>query len=62
MDRLEAFASLNGPRFYALPVNEEKLTLVRRPWTVPGAVQVEGSMPVKPFLAGETVEWGLAET
>ena len=62
LDRLEAFASLNGPRFYALPVNEEKLTLVRRPWTVPGAVQVEGSMPVKPFLAGETVEWGLAET
>lgn len=29
LDRLEAFASLNGPRFYGLPANEERITLVR---------------------------------
>lgn len=27
LDRLEAFASLNGPRFYGLPVNEESIRL-----------------------------------
>ena len=27
LDRLEAFASLNGPRFYGLPANEERITL-----------------------------------
>lgn len=27
LDKLEAFASMNGPRFYGLPVNEEKITL-----------------------------------
>src|SRR3546814_12285407 len=29
LDRLEAFASLNGPAFYGLPVNPGKLTLQR---------------------------------
>jgi dihydroorotase len=61
LDQLEAFASLNGPRFYALPVNTRTVTLARRPWTVPDTVAVEGSKPVKPFLAGATVEWQLAD-
>jgi dihydroorotase len=61
LDQLEAFASLNGARFYGLPVNEQTVTLARRPWTVPEAVPVVGSKPVKPFLAGETVDWRLAD-
>ena len=61
LDQLEAFASLNGPRFYGLPVNEQTVTLVRRPWTVPDTITVEGSKPVKPFLAGETVDWRLVD-
>jgi dihydroorotase len=61
LEKLEAFASLNGPRFYDLPVNEKMVTLVRQPWTVPDAVTVEGSNPVKPFLAGETVDWRLID-
>ncbi|MCY1236746.1 Dihydroorotase [compost metagenome] len=27
LDKLEAFASLNGPTWYGLPVNEETITL-----------------------------------
>ena len=30
LDKLEAFASLNGPAWYGLPVNEEKITLEKR--------------------------------
>ncbi|PKR55230.1 dihydroorotase [Thalassospira marina] len=30
LDKLEAFASLNGPAFYGLPVNEAKITLEKR--------------------------------
>ncbi|HYC14072.1 MAG TPA: dihydroorotase [Stellaceae bacterium] len=56
LDRLEAFASLNGPRFYGLPANEEKVALVRKPWRVP---EITG--PVKPFLAGEEVGWTLEQ-
>jgi dihydroorotase len=61
LDQLEAFASLNGPRFYGLPVNEETVTLARRPWTVPDAVPVAGNQPVKPFLAGQIVDWQMVE-
>ena len=42
LDRLEAFASLNGPRFYGLPANEEKVTLHAKPLEVPDRVEVPG--------------------
>ena len=58
LDRFEAFASLNGPRFYGLPVNEERITLARRPWRVPQEVAT-GAGPLHPFLAGEEVGWQL---
>jgi dihydroorotase len=59
LDRLEAFASLNGPRFYGLPANTERVTLVREPWRVPEEVPT-GAGAVRPFLAGEELGWRLA--
>ena len=56
LHRLEAFASLNGPAFYRLPVNEGRVTLRREPWTVPERVG-EGADAVAPFRAGETLRW-----
>lgn len=53
LDKLEGFASMNGPKFYGLPVNEETITLKREPWTVPDAI----SNGVKVFLGGETLNW-----
>ena len=58
LDRLEAFASLNGPRFYGLKPNEEPITLRRERSTVPTEVAT-GAGPVRPFLAGETLAWRL---
>jgi len=60
LDRLEAFASLNGARFYGLKPNEERITLQRRPWTVPIEVATAAG-PVRPFRAGETLLWQLAQ-
>jgi len=56
LPKLEAFASLNGPRFYNLPVNEALVTLKRARWKVPASVRV-GKTAVKPFLAGENLGW-----
>jgi dihydroorotase len=56
LDRLEAFASLNGARFYGLPVNEQRITLARRPWRVPAEISTEAG-PLRPFLAGEEIGW-----
>ncbi len=43
LDRLEAFASLNGPRFYGLPANEARITLEARPMVAPEAIDVPGA-------------------
>jgi dihydroorotase len=56
LDRLEVFASLNGPEFYRLPVNETRVTLRREPSPVPSYVGY-GDLAVAPFRAGETLRW-----
>ena len=59
LGRLEAFASENGPRFYGLPLNEERITLERAPVEVPESLPAGGTRIV-PFRAGETLQWRLA--
>jgi dihydroorotase len=61
LDRLEAFASLNGPAFYGLPTNGDTvtLTLARAPRAVEEAVPVEGADAVQLFRAGETLRWSV---
>ncbi len=61
MDKLEAFASLNGPKLYGLEPNSDTVTLVREDWTVPESVEVDGNGAVKVFMAGETLHWQLAD-
>jgi dihydroorotase len=56
LDRFEAFASLNGPAFYRLPVHTDTVTLVREPVTVPEVIDCNGTAIV-PFHAGETLNW-----
>jgi dihydroorotase len=58
LDRLEAFASLNGPAFYGMPPNDTRVTLRREPFSVPERIG-EGENAVIPFRAGETLRWRL---
>jgi dihydroorotase len=59
LDRLEAFASLNGPAFYRLPVNEQHILLERAPDVVPERIGT-GEQELVPFHAGETLPWRFA--
>ena len=52
LDHLEAFASINGARFYGLCANEESVTLERVEFEVPG--ELDGLVP---FHAGEMLGW-----
>jgi dihydroorotase len=56
LDRFEAFASVNGARFYGLPLNEGSVTLERSETLVPDAIG-----GVVPFHAGETLRWRMAD-
>ena len=58
LDRLEAFASLNGPKHYRLPPNEETITLEKTPWTAPEEVKVPGADErALIWRGGETIAW-----
>jgi dihydroorotase len=60
LDYFEGFASLHGPAFYGLPVNEEMVTLEKAPCEVPATIDANGTRIV-PFHAGETLGWRLAD-
>ena len=58
LDRLEAFASLNGPKHYRLPANSETISLERFAWTAPEEIRIDG--PEERALVhrgGETMQW-----
>lgn len=59
LEQLEMFASFNGPDFYGLPRNREKITLMRKPWTVPDNYPF-GEKVVVPLRAGESVAWRIS--
>ena len=58
LDRFEGFASVHGPEFYRLPVNQARVTLRREPLAVPAQIG-DGDLAVAPFRAGETLRWRL---
>lgn len=60
LDKLEGFASLNGPDFYGLPRNETQVTLVKEPWDVPAEYPMADETIV-PLRAGESVHWKLID-
>ena len=61
LDKLEAFASLNGSAFYGLPVNDTTITLERSPWEQPEAVDLPGGDRLVAFRGGETLAWRLVD-
>jgi dihydroorotase len=60
LDKLEAFASFNGPDYYGLPRNTKKVTLTKQDWQVPEEYPM-GSETLVPFLAGQTLGWKLEQ-
>ena len=67
IENLEKFASLNGPKFYDLTPNEEKVTLEKSPWTIDAMVEVENGDKIRPFGYHEdatkrlTIGWKLTQ-
>lgn len=56
LEHFEAFASLNGPRFYGLPVNADEVTLTKDDTPVPEVLSAGGS-DIVPFHARKTLTW-----
>ena len=56
LDKLEAFASFNGPDFYGLPRNSGTIELTQQSWEVPKSLTM-GEENLVPLRAGENCEW-----
>ncbi len=61
LDALEAFASLNGPAFYGLPANTDKLVLAKAEYAIPQELPMADTTVV-PLAAGELLRWKVLET
>lgn len=59
IDKFEAFASLNGPKFYDLPVNEDLITLEKTTWQMDDVIEIDSSTTIHPFKGGEEIKWKL---
>jgi dihydroorotase len=60
LDKLEAFASTNGPDFYGLPHNQSTIELQKQQWQLPESLPYENTQLI-PLGAGTTLNWKLAE-
>ena len=58
MDKLEAFASTNGPDFYNLPYNNTSISLKKESWEIPSSLPFDGS-EIIPLAAGNKLSWRL---
>jgi dihydroorotase len=56
LERFEGFASLHGPAFYRLPVNEKTVTLERGALAVPPSLDLNGE-EIVPWHAGQVLGW-----
>lgn len=56
LDKLEGFASLFGPQFYGLPVNQGHVVLQRKAWVIPATIPAADTVIV-PLDAGQELAW-----
>ncbi|MCM0000417.1 MAG: dihydroorotase [Erythrobacter sp.] len=56
LDAFEGFASLHGPAFYKLPVNEDSVSFERAEVAVPACLHVTGE-EIVPWHGGQTLGW-----
>ncbi|WP_404420884.1 dihydroorotase [Thalassospira australica] len=58
LDKLEGFASVNGPQFYGLPLNADKITLEKRSEAATFPAKIDtGDGPVTVFDPGFPIYW-----
>jgi dihydroorotase len=57
LDKLEGFISFFGADFYQVPRNQDKITLIKKPWTVPKFYSAGKNQRVIPLASEQTLSW-----
>jgi dihydroorotase len=58
LEALETFSSINGAKFYGLPLNMKSITLRKIDTLIPGNIKIDNQYYI-PFNAGETINWSV---
>ncbi len=61
IERLEGFASRFGAQFYGLPLNDNTVTLIKTPMSVPTSYPYFDGATLTPLMAGDTLPWSLKQ-
>jgi len=56
INQLENFSSINGPKFYELPINIDSIILEKNKWIMPEFTTYK-HIKVKNFMAGKEINW-----
>ena len=56
LEKLENFTSCNGPMFYNLPLNHDRINIVKKEWQVE-EFTIFNNIKVKNFYGGEKLKW-----
>ena len=56
IENLEIFSSINGPKFYNLPINDNNIILSREEWIVPEYIEKQ-KIKVRNFHGGKKLNW-----
>jgi dihydroorotase len=59
LDKLSGFASEFGAQFYRLPINTDRMTLIKKTWDVSETLAF-GENTLIPFHAGKTLQWQIS--
>ena len=64
LDKLEAFVSGNGRKFYGIPPKQGNEITLRKVQgqRVPSVIRGEGGVEVVPFWAGKELDWEIVTT
>ncbi|RUO75953.1 dihydroorotase [Idiomarina seosinensis] len=60
LDKLENFASVNGAAFYGFERNQQTVTLIRKPWSLPASLDTADGVIV-PYYAGQSLQWQMTK-
>ena len=56
LENLEKFSSINGPKFYSLPINKDKITLFRQSWKLK-EFTISDENRIKNFYGDKELKW-----
>ena len=56
IENLEYFASINGPKYYKLPINNNKIRLIKQKWKLEEYSEMN-NIKVKNFYGGKELNW-----